>query len=292
MKRGTILISMILALTCCEKIDIYPSLDNYRLIKILNYSSSTDSEPSRFVDFEYDGNGNLIKESMYDYPNTLYTFKEYDYENNLLKEKRIYGGQVGNLQLGTYRKYEYENNKLIKEDLFLADGTLKYTTHYEFIGNNLVNTYKVNDKLGIHHQYKYTYDNLDRLILEENYMYDQQLSQFTKYYYDDNNRLVKTEVFDRSETLIQTVEKKYVGTSASPSEELYYDSNGTLRQKRQLLYDNLENLTETRIIDSQGTHTLFKKKYNGKLLIEHIQYAPTFGYSEWYVTRYEYSKIK
>ena len=144
MKRGIILISMILGLACCEKASINPlsdnelNTDNYRLVKILNYGSTSDSEPNTFVDIEYDSNGNLIKESLYDYPNTLFTYRKYYYENNLLKEKRVYDGQVGNLQLGTYRVYQYENSKLIKEELFLSDGTSKYTKHYEYDGDNLV----------------------------------------------------------------------------------------------------------------------------------------------------------
>jgi hypothetical protein len=280
------------ALTGCEKGDIYPLTDNYRLVKILNYGSTSDSEPNTFVDLEYDNNGNLIKESMYDYPNTLFTYKEYDYENNLLKKKRIYQGQVGNLYLGTYRVYEYENSKLIKEELFLSNGTSKYTKHYEFSGDNLVNTYKFNDKLGIHHQYKYEYNSDNLVILEETYMYNQLRGGFTKYYYDDKLRLTKTEIFNYDETIRQTEEHKYIGNSASPAELLIYDSQGELTQQRELLYDDFGNQTEMRIIDEQGSHSLFKKTYNGNLLIEHIRYAPNFGYSEWTVTRYEYSKIK
>lgn len=292
MKRGTILISMILTLTCCEKGDINPLTDNYRLVKILNYGSTSDSEPYSFVDLEYDKNGNLIKESMYDYPNTLSIYKVYDYEDNLLKVKRIYDGQVGNLQLGTYREYEYENSKLIKEELFLSNGTSKYTKHYEFSGDNLVNNYKFNDKLGIHHQYKHKYNNDNLVILEETYMYDQQLSGFTKYYYDDKLRLTKTEIYHSDETIRQTQEQKYVGNSDLATEMLIYDSQGELSQQLELLYDDFGNHTEARIVDTQGTHALFKKTYNGELLIEHIEYAPKFYYISGYVTRYEYSEIK
>jgi len=292
MKRNILLFSLILTLSCCEKINDYPSLDNFRLTNILNFSNSTDSEPVGFVNLEYDGNGNLIKESLYDFPNTLYTFREYDYKNNVLTEKRIYDGQVGNLKLGTYRKYEYENEKLVKEELYTADGTLKYTTHYQFIGDNLMTTYKENNELGIHHQYKYTYNDLNLLILEESFMYDQLLDGFTKYYYDNSKRLTKTEIYDSKGTKIQTEENNYEGSKNVPYEVLYYDTDGTLTQTRKLLYDNLDNCTETTFVDGQGgTHTFFKKKYNGKLLIEHIQYDPSWGFAEWYVTRYEYSKI-
>jgi len=209
-----------------------------------------------------------------------------------LTEKRIYDGQVGSLKLGTYYKYEYENSKLAKEELFLRDGTLKRTEYYEYIGNNLVNTYKISDELGIHHQYKYTYNDLNLLILEESFMYDQKLEEFKKYFYDDINRLSRTEIFNFDGTLIQTEEQKYVSDSELPSEITYYDSDGKLSQQQQLIYDELGNLIETKIIDSQGTHTLFKKKYYGKLLIEYIRYAPTWGYSEWWVTHYEYTEIK
>lgn len=292
MKRFVILFLLILTLGSCKKINDYPSPENYRLTKILNFSNSTDSEPYGFVNLKYDGNGNLINESLYDFPNTLYTYREYDYENNVLIEKRIYDGQVGDLKLGTYRKYEYDNNKLTKESLFLADGTLKYTTHYEYDGNKLLTTYKVDDELGIHHQYKYTYNDLDSVILEETFMYDQKLDGYIKYYYDAIDRLFKSENYNSDGTLIQTEIKNYNGSSILPSEEIYYDNSGTLTQKYQLLYDNLDNLTEIRLVNNIEFHTLFKKKYEGKLLVEHIQYAPTWGYSEWYVARYEYSKIK
>jgi hypothetical protein len=292
MKRSIVLFSIILAISSCEKTNDYPSLDNFRLTKILNFNNSTDLEPSGFVNLEYDESGNLIKESLYDFPNTLYTYREYDYENNVLTEKRIYDGQVGNLRLSTYRKYEYENKKLIKEELHSSDGSLKYTTHYEFVGDNLKTTYNENDELGIHHQYKYTYNDLNILILEERFMYDQQLEGFTKYFYDNNNRLTKSEIYDSMGTKIQNEENKYEGSKNVPFEVLIYGPNGELTQTKKLLYDNLDNCIETMFVDGQGgTHTLFKKKYNEKLLIEHIQYAPTWGFVEWYVTRYEYSKI-
>jgi hypothetical protein len=292
MKRNILLISLILTLSCCEKITEYPSLDNFRITKILNFSNSNDLEPSGFVNLDYDEAGNLIKESLYSYPNTLYTYREYDYENNALIEKRIYDGQAGNLKPGSYIKYEYENNKLTRESLFLAGGYLKYTSHFEYIGNNLSNTYKISNELGIHHQYKYTFNDLDLLILEETFMYDQKLDGFIKYFYDENNRLSKSENYNNDGTLVQTKIKNYKGNNNLSSEEIITDSTGTITKKYQNIYDNMENLLETRIINGQEFNALFKKKYNGKLLVEHIQYAETWGYSEWYVTRYEYSKFK
>jgi hypothetical protein len=129
------------------------------------------------------------------------------------------------------------------------------------------------------------------LILEEEYMYDQKLSGFTKYSYDDTLRLGKTEIFNFDETIIQTIEHKYRGNNTLPIEEIYYDSDNELMQKRQLIYDGFDNLTAIKVVINKVTHTLFRKKYNGKMLIEYIQYAPTWGYTEWFVSRYEYEKI-
>lgn len=296
MKWGVIWISVFLVLSACEKSDIYPyseeDPDRYRLIKISNFGNSADTEPSTFVDLEYDDHGNLIRESLYDFPNTLFTYKEYDYENNLLKEKRIYDGEVGSLRLGTYRIYTYDNSKLIKEELYLSNGTFRYSKHYEYDGSNLVNTYKFDDKLGIYHQYRYTYNSQDLVTLEERFMYDQQLDDYTKYQYDDRWRVSKTELFHPDHTIIQTREYIYTGSSTLPAEELYYDADGQLSQQWQFVYDDLWNLTETNKVTSNGIRPLSKKKYLGKLLIEQIQYAFNFGYSEWWVTRYEYEEIR
>jgi hypothetical protein len=144
----TVLLISVFSCTKDEYEDLISEPENYRLSKVLNYGSSSDSEPNTFMDLEYDENGNLQRESLYDYPSTLFTYREYDYDsNNLLIEKRNYDGQVGNLRLGTYTKYEYENGNLIKEELYSKNGTLKRTKFYEYENGNLINTYKLDDKL-------------------------------------------------------------------------------------------------------------------------------------------------
>src|SRR5688572_10145362 len=106
--------------------------DDYRISRILNYPNSSASQPYGFVNFSYYDNGNLKKESMTDYPNTVTTYKTYEYTGGKLTTKKIYDGQVGNLTLGTYISYYYTNDKITKEELRLGDGTLWYTTHNEF----------------------------------------------------------------------------------------------------------------------------------------------------------------
>lgn len=219
-------------------------------------------------------------------------YREYEYEGNRLTEKRIYSGQVGNLRLGSYTWYAYQNGQLSREESFSSDGTLKRTTHYEYDRDKLVNTYKVDDRFGIYGQYKYTYDNSERLMLEESFSYNQELDHFIKYSYDSMDRLIESETFNSKGNISSTVEKRYVDANTLPFEELYYDANGVLTQRRELLYDNYGNLIETIIVDQKGSsNTSCKSKFKGELLIEKITYLPNFGYEEWTVTRYEYKKL-
>lgn len=291
MRRVTILLLVgIITVLSCEENDISPTIANSRLKRILNYSSSSSSQPYGTVEFLYDNKGNLIKESILDYPNTLTTYKVYEYSDSKLTKKKIYDGQVGSLSLGTYINYYYTNDKLTKEELFLSNGTLKYTTYFEFKGDRLTNTYKVDDNLGKHHQWKYSFDNQNRLILEEVFMYNQELSESKKYFYDNSNRQIRSEFYNNIGTLTSYVEKTYIGTSKLPNEELYYDKSGTLTQKRRLVYDNWGNLSEINV-DGQGTTCrLFKRTYKRELLTEEITYLPSFGCTEWTVTRYEYER--
>src|SRR5690606_38345578 len=136
-----------------------PTMDNYRLSKILNYSSTSASLPYGFVTFEYDDRGNLIKKAMFDYPNTVFSYILYEYSNNnKLRREQSFDGEVGHLTLGRYVDYFYDKENLTRAEWHRADGSLVYALHNEYDGNNLTKTYKENDELGVHHLFKYTYD--------------------------------------------------------------------------------------------------------------------------------------
>lgn len=271
--------------------DITPTTSDHRLIKILNYKTSTSPEPYNFMDMTYDSQGNLKKETLIDFPNTITTYTDYEYDGSKRVKKLNYDGQVGNLQLGTFIRYGYDNNKLTKEELFLGNGTLKFSTHYEYDGNRLVTTFKNGDGLGIHHQFKYFYDFRGRLIREEVYMYNQELENFTKYEYDDNNRVIAVELYDRNSILISSTERIYIDTDDLPDRELWFDSEGNLTTDRRMTYDQYGHELEVTLIEQGTPHKLVSRKYEGELLMEEITYHPYFGFAEWTVTRFEYEKI-
>jgi hypothetical protein len=296
MRRTTTLLLAVvfLLLSCDESATTGPGpmvmADDYRLSRILSYPNSGSHTATSGLEFRYSENGDLIKELLIDYPNTVSTYKDYEYVNNRKAKVKIYDGQVGNLTMGTYIEYFYTDDQLTKEELHLGDGTLKYSTHYQYEGGKLVNTYKEGDDLGIHHQYKYSFDSQGRLLLEQVYMYDEELSEFIKYFYDDHDRIIKTEWYDHTSTLTGYMARKYEGSGNLPELELQYDNHGALMQTRQLTYDQWGNLAQVTVSGQGPSCTLFKEKYNGQLLMEKITYSPAWGCVEWTVSRYEYSK--
>ena len=121
-------------------------------------------------------------------------------------------------------------------------------------------------------------------------MYNNEISEYKKFFYDSNNRLIKSELYDHSDNITSSVERIYNGLDDLPDEELYYDQSGKLTQERQLIYNSWGNLIDCIVEGVNTTCPLVKRKYNGELLIEEIKYHPTFGCTEWSVTRYEYTK--
>ena len=287
-RKILILLTLLSLVISCDETEIQPTMDNYRLSKILNYSSTSASLPYGFVTFEYDGKGNLIKESMFDYPGTLFTYKLYEYSNNNnLRRKQTFDGMVGHLALGGYVDYFYDNGNLTQEEWYRADGTLVYTLHNDYEGNNLKETYKENDELGVHHLFKYTYDDKNRLDSESVFMYDQVLDNFFRYFYDEEDRLMRTEYFNQDSVMISRIEKVYHGSNDLPDEELSFGADGTLRSRILIKYDSWGNPIGCSA-NGNASCSAFKRRYNGKLLLEEITYHPGFACAEWAVTRYEY----
>ncbi len=283
-----VLITLLLQAISCDETDIQPTIDNYRLSEILNYSSTSASLPYGFVTFEYDDKGNLRKKSMFDYPNTVFSYTLYEYSNNnKLRREQSFDGEVGHLTLGAYVDYFYDKENLTRAEWHRADGTFFYTLHNEYDRNNLSKTYKENDELGVHHLFNYTYDDKNRLTSESAFMYDNELENFSEYYYDEDDRLVKTLRFDRDSILSWRIEKVYHGSDFLPDEELTFSGDDELRSRIFFHYDGWGNLVG-RSAEGDNSCPVITKRYNGKLLLEEIRYHPGFGCTEWSVTRYKY----
>ncbi len=267
-------------------------ISDYRLAKVLNFSSSTAAEPYGFMVLTYNGNGEVIKEEMFDYPSTPTSYREYEYyEGNKVKQ-RYYAGQVGNLVLQGYYVYTYTDDKLTKEESYQGDGTLINETRHEYDVGKLTTTYQIGPgNLGISHQYIYTYDASGRLSFEEYYPYNEVLEYSKNYYYDDDGKMIRIEMNGFNGERAWVMEKRYYDVDELPDEEFTYDAAGNVIAHRRIEYDAWGHDTTVIIDDNGVAHRLTSRKYDGQLLIESINYNPYFGFSEWGVTRYEYERI-
>ena len=273
----------------CNKENDNP--EKFRLIKITNYSRSNSINPIDGVEYTYDEAGNMIVESFYDYlPTTnLWQYREYEYlGDKIIKIKTFYEDE-DDFKLDWYVDYFYEGNQIIKKEYKRPNGSLSNSVNYEYVNDNLVREYYYVPDSGIRREMRYTYDNQNMLIIEENDTFDDDEYKYTKYTYDSNDRIAKLEYFNHNWDLILSVEKSYNGRSTLAIKELHYDKNGVQISLHQHNYDKWGNLTET-IVNNECS--LFKRKYDGGLLIEEIRYKDTEeGCTEDGMTRYEYQKL-
>jgi len=303
LKFTALLFIMTTSLFSCHKDDnsVLNSADKFRLSKILKYSNSTASKLTGEVDYAYDEKGNMVKESFYDCnpAKILWMYREYEYSENKKIKEKIFDGASGNLTLGSFTEYIYNGNQLLREETYCGrgcDGSLINSMNYEYDERgNIIRKYMNDPVLGILGDMKYTYDNQNKLILEEtaetgvsDYYY-----KYLKHIYDNNSREIKLEYYNTNQDLIRYTEKVYKETSILPETEIQYDKNGSPTLKYRNVYDEWGNLTETIINDN---YLKFKRKYNGTLLIEEINYweqdsVPGGQTSESGMSRYEYENF-
>ena len=301
---GVIVILLILngSFSSCNKENFadYNS-EKFRLSKILKYSNSSATKLTGETVYAYDEVGNMVKESFYDCNPTpiLERYNEYEYLGNKKSKMKIFDGVAGNPTLGSYYEYKYEGTQLVKEELYCGrgcNGSLISSRNYDYDerGNLIKEDNYDHRYYGLLGSLKYVYDSQNKLItvLTTDGVLDFYLCQ--KYEYDSEGREVKLEYYEY-EGLSGYVEKFYNGTSKLPEKELHYNKNGNQTRKYQHYYDSFENLTETVINDECS---MFKRKYDGKLLIEEIYYC-WHEYGHWGtgqmpesgMSRYEYTEL-
>ena len=319
LKFKLFLLILAVSFSSCNKEDslISNNPEKVRLLKILKYSNSSASKLTGETVYAYDKAENMVKESFYDCNSApiLERYNEYEYSGNIKMKMKIFDGLAGNPTLGSYYEYKYEGDRLVKEELYCGRGCYNSFIHsinYEYDNSgNLIREYRYEPDLierfggrvyadGIINDTKYIYDNQNRLITVLSsdyaggvdgidYFFVEYPSQ--KYEYDNVGRVSKLEYYEY-EGLSGYVEKFYNGASKLPDKEFHYDKNGNQTRKYQHYYDSFGNLTETVINDECS---MFKRKYNGKLLIEEILYWwHEYGYfgtgqmPENGMSRYEY----
>jgi hypothetical protein len=270
----------------------YPKTSDYRIKRMVYYSSSNSDKESMSTEYAYDSNGHLIRESYYEYfpqQTVLYMYKEYEYSANKKIRENTYNGAAPNLTLGLYSLFHYTNDNLTKEEIFRGyDNSFAYSMNYEYDNrNNLTRRYM--NGTDISGDVRYVYNDKNQLTLEENTAIDLNEHKYIKHIYDEKDREIKLEHYNFDWQLLYYVEKVYENDSSNPSEELRFDNNNAPQTKYNHYYDKWNNRVETVINDG---YSLFRRTYKGELLIEAIHYDLVWGCAEVGMTGYEYEKIK
>jgi len=288
-KRVAILLIMAGSFSSCEREEISP--DKFRLVKTLYYNKSTSATPTDGIEYSYDMSGNMVKESYVKYnPTSLYMYREYEYSGKKKIKMKFYSEENGKFIMGKYIDFFYDSNdQLIREDICNSSGIFLSSMNYEYSGKNMIREYFFEPDYGISEEVKYTFDSKNRLIKEEFATVNVKDVKYIKHIYDNNDRKIKIEYSNLNGDLIRSVEIIYNGRSKLPVQDLHYDSNGNQTAQYQHNYDRKGNLIETRFVDGCS---LFKRKYDGGLLIEEILYSgKEKNCTEDEMKRYEYEKI-
>lgn len=269
-----------------------------RLSKIIKYSNSSAATQTGEVVYTYDKEGNMIKEEFFTLAGNpkrfiIERYNKFEYAENKKIKMEIFSGEAGNPTLGSYVEYFYEGKLLIKEEVRNGRGdygTLIHSINYEYDERgNLIRKYMNDPKEGVISDIKYDYDSQNRLIVQTSD------SGYIKYTYDTNGRKIKIEKSTKNGKLLNYTKLFYKGNSKLPQKELNFNEKGTQTRKYQHYYDGWGNLIETVINDECS---MFKRKYNGNLIIEEILYWwHEYGYHgtgqmpELAMSRYEYEEL-
>ncbi len=303
-----LLIIGIIFFSCENRVDDLPGADDhtsnydkFKVSKVSMYSNSSGSKLTGESVYDYDDAGNLITETnSIAWNSNMYVQSTVEYEysdNKKAKETHYFRNEIpgGELNLNRYVNYFYNGELLTKiENHYGFDSSLDYSQHFEYDERgNLISEYCYNPSDGIYRHKKYVYDNQNRLI-EELANYVGEFYPYLKNIYDNKGRLIKVEYLEYDGLSQYKVNTYYTGTNLLGA-SFIFDKNDNQIRKLRYYYDDLGNLTEEVINDECS---VFKRKYNGKLLIEEITYwAHEYGYHgtgqmpENGMSRYEYKIV-
>lgn len=209
------------------KFEMYDKYDHLKYSSISTYDDKgnllteyreSDNGRTTFEKNVYDKNGNLIKEYEGDNEDNLILDMEYEYDNGLLKKCVNYNedGSIWDI-----KEYEYDNGRLTKEKVLSDSG-------YVF------------------RIYEYEYDKEGRLSKKTDNFY----GHVTIYYYDKEERIIREELYGEDKELSAVYKNKYGNYGIT--EEYAYKSDGTLRSHKKTYYDEKGQLSKTVYVNEKG----------------------------------------
>jgi len=269
LKETIITFFFLLILLSCEKNSVVPE-DEYNLhgtgkIKTKYiYSSSSSSEPYATNTYTYDGNWNLKKILIADYPKPVFASYTFEYSDQGVLINKQYRGIEG-------ANYPYQT-----EDDFVLIREYIYS-------------YRVNSKIELKYWFNkladstvYTYEDS---LLTSMYFYDLDgdLSYNRKYEYDSDKKLIKETYSPENTYLLYTYESSRVIKVTE------FNQNGSKIMENTFKYYKQDGKV---IVEQYNIKNFLSQKstYENGNIIEFIKYHPTMP-GEWYCYKYDYYEI-
>ncbi|MDR2533194.1 MAG: hypothetical protein LBC81_00185 [Tannerellaceae bacterium] len=269
--------------------DFYATLPyvppGFKLVKRLEYGKSTADSSNNGIKYYYNNSGNLVKEEIYSHYDRYQSFPLFTYEysdDNKVVKRATYMGEEGNYTEAQYDAYTYEGRRLVRQETFRGN---PYYITYEYKGNTVLKRFFSPDPTGSMNEnlLKYTYNDQGKISLfETSTTYPNDL-KYRKWIYDDQGREIKIEDYNVDWTLRTYTVNSYEGNTIV--EQKIYDGNDQLLSKITYRLDQWGNQIEKILNDA---HTVFKRKYEGQLFLEAINYSSEWGYVESGMIRLEY----
>ncbi|MBE6783554.1 MAG: hypothetical protein E7536_06035 [Ruminococcaceae bacterium] len=238
------------------KMTVYNADDSVDMIYEYEYDSEgnmiketiVSDEYESCTEYEYDENGNVKKSS--DYENEYFVEYEYDSNGNLVEE-RIYDCEYEYLNV-----YEYDSyNNITKSTEYEYDGDVfTFEAEYEYNADDKPIRVMIYDEdANKSSMYEIEYNSNGEVIKETDYDFDDTVRSVTEYEYDEKGNMTK-EVTDYNETyeeysetikyeydadsnLVKEVEYNYVDDIVRVT-EYEFDTNGNMTKKTEENYED------------------------------------------------------
>jgi hypothetical protein len=266
MKKITLSLFFSLMFFSCEKNTFVPNNEynlqgNGKIKTKYIYSSSSASEPYAINSYSYDGNWNLKKILISDYPKPVFASYTYEYSDRGVLISKKYNGIEGVNYLAQtesdftlIREYKYNYRGNDKIELEYRKNALADSVVYTYMNNLLVSEYFFDLDGNLSYNRKYEYDSDNKLIKE---IYSPE-NTYLIYMYE-GSQVVKVTEFNQNGSNIMENTYSYTKSDGNVIVELY----------------NKDFLSE-------------KTTYKNGNVIEYIKYHPTFSGAEWYCNKYTY----
>ena len=288
---------------------------------MISVKGEVDSDGS-FIDgwyeCEFDGNGNIISQKIYDSGGALLDWREYEYEydencnillyiryDNILSERirREYEYDMnGNIlrdslydndeNLSNRREYEYDmNGNMLRDSVYDRDRNLSYSFkyEYEYDAEGNIRCKQMYDSDG-NLDYRVEYDTNGNVLCRFEYPREGKYATYkTEYEYDENSNLLYVKMYDINGNLFEKQEYEYDDNNKLLCVQ-EYNSYWNEFNKQEYEYGENGNKTSYIVTRYDAEDNLIYRQVceydvNGKIIYDKVDYNELRGNLHWYESK-------